>query len=444
MPNIMKGLVNGRRNVVLYYEMDLIEWGRISLPLPETMKEGCVAVLFCGGKSRRMGFDKAFLQWQGSLLLERQITQLQHLFNSVVLSCERREKLEHLAISPAVHIAEDRYPNTGPLGAICTAFLQTTHPFLFVTACDMPHFDEALLLQLWQNTDDADVVLCTHEGKDEPLFAFYHRRCLPLFQKQLQEKNHRLRGMFSHLRVKKISIDKKRAEHVFANLNTQDDVRRLGHFNHMGFVQETNEMETTLDKPIQDEHLLFVPNLVQVGAFSRNDGKTTLVCKAIENLCKFAPVFAVKVICVNEERGVCHRGHAGCGLCSSLKDNFDWQKESGKHPTKDTALMKAAGAKEAFLLRSRKECLAEALSLFMQKEIPEGAVLVCESNRLRFFVKPGVFLFATKSLPPSGDIKPGTMDLCQKADRIVLRGEELLGLTVERNKDLQLQVALTL
>ncbi len=187
---------------------------------------------------------------------------------------------------------------------------------------------------------------------------------------------------------------------------------------------------------MQANKILEVPRLVQVGAFGRNDGKTTLACAVISQLCQTVPVIAAKLVCVEAHTGACHKPGGGCGLCSCLQGDYDWQRETDLNTKKDTALMKKAGASESYLLRSHTNKMAEAFADFLETQVPDNAVLVCESNRLRYAVKPGVFLFAAESLPPVSAVKPQAHALCKLSDLVVVRGEKAPKLSVQINADL--------
>ncbi len=183
---------------------------------------GCTGVLLCGGKSRRMGFDKAFLQMDGEYLLLRHARKLEALFGRVLAVCERPAKLAAVPLLAALPQAADHYPETGPLGGVCTAFEETESPWLFVMACDMPSFDENILFSMLELIQNVDVVLCRNGERLEPLFAFYHRRCLPVFQKQLAKGELQLQSGFSQLRVAALPTQAGTA--AFANLNTPGEL----------------------------------------------------------------------------------------------------------------------------------------------------------------------------------------------------------------------------
>ena len=183
-----------------------------------------IAVILCGGESRRMGFDKAFLQIGADFLLLSQVKELQGLFQRVVLVTNSGEKLAHLALPEEVEILEDCYPKAGPVGAICTAFHGIREDWIFITACDMPAVNVSLIRQLWEQRGEGQVVLCRHGEKEEPLFAFYHRDCVPTFQRQLSEGQRKLRASFHQLRLSGLELSSQLAAQTFYNLNTPQEL----------------------------------------------------------------------------------------------------------------------------------------------------------------------------------------------------------------------------
>ncbi len=188
---------------------------------------GCTGVLLCGGKSRRMGFDKAFLQRDGDYLLPALAAVLQANFGQVLAVCDTAEKFAGLTPFAGLPLAEDATPAAGPLGGICTAFENTASPWLFVMACDMPGLDIDILYKLaslLQKFPRPDVALCRHGGRLEPLFAFYHRSCLPVLQKQLKSEDKSPRGAFANLRLEVLELEEAEAARAFANLNTQEEL----------------------------------------------------------------------------------------------------------------------------------------------------------------------------------------------------------------------------
>lgn len=158
-----------------------------------------------------------------------------------------------------------------------------------------------------------------------------------------------------------------------------------------------------------------VPGLLLIGAGGRNSGKTAVACEVIRAWKPRAPIYALKIIGIDEGAGACHRGEKGCGLCKGLASDYEYGEDFGELPEKDTARMLAAGARRAYLLRSRRRCLGRAFDAFL-RELPRGAVLVAESNSLRSHVRPGAFAFFSADGFDEREMKPSALAVYRKAD----------------------------
>lgn len=172
-----------------------------------------------------MGFDKAFLMEGDSYLLQINAMRLGSMFERVLLVSDTAQKLAVSAFD-SYRIVEDHYPCTGPLGGICTALEETLDSYIFVMACDMPKPDLRLVAQMGSHIGQAQVVVCEHEGKLETMFAFYHRSCLPVFERMLKENRRQPRQAFCELQVHTIRLSPEQAGASFTNLNTPEDLER--------------------------------------------------------------------------------------------------------------------------------------------------------------------------------------------------------------------------
>ena len=129
------------------------------------------ALLLIGGKSRRMGQDKAALLFDGQSLLERTLATLQPHLPEVFLSIAHDETREFA--QPTIR---DLTPNPGPLGALQAAFAHDPGSAWLVLACDLPLFDEATLQHLLENQDPSAKASCFLNRLDqraEPLCTLY-------------------------------------------------------------------------------------------------------------------------------------------------------------------------------------------------------------------------------------------------------------------------------
>lgn len=110
----------------------------------------------------------------------------------------------------------------------------------------------------------------------------------------------------------------------------------------------------------------------------------------------------------------------GCGICKGLKGCFDITPETGTG-TKDTMLLKKAGAKQVYLIRAFKENLREALEEAL-KLVPEGTLVLCESNSVRLVSEPALFVMIQSCT--SSSIKPTAEAVMGYADVILPQNEE--------------------
>ncbi len=187
------------------------------------------AAIFCGGRSRRMGFDKALIltDRQGQPLLSSLAQNLSRLFGRLYLVSDRADKFDCRDDLAGFTVLADSQPGAGPLGALLTALEAAGDRPLFVTACDMPDLNLALLAQLAQSLEEsgADLAAARCGGRVEPLCAFYRPSCRPVFQKALAEGRLALRDSFASLAAVYVDLP---AEAAPVNLNRPEQVRRQG------------------------------------------------------------------------------------------------------------------------------------------------------------------------------------------------------------------------
>ncbi len=104
------------------------------------------AALIAGGRSRRMGQDKAFLDWHGRPLWEHQLGKLRALAPArLLLSCRSDQPFPRL---PDVFPVSDEWPDSGPLGGVASCLRVCDAPLLVVLGIDLPLLPAQLLVDL--------------------------------------------------------------------------------------------------------------------------------------------------------------------------------------------------------------------------------------------------------------------------------------------------------
>ena len=181
------------------------------------------AAILVGGKSSRMGSNKAFLELKGKTFIELQIELLREIFDDIFISANTSSEYEYLNLS----IFKDVYPGNGPLGGIYTSLINSSSLHTFMLACDMPFIGPELINHLKDLTKEYDVVIPKSEKGLEPLHAFYSKKCIDPIKRSLEEDNLRITSFFPHVNVKIVELDNLNLSDSFKNsiknLNTRDD-----------------------------------------------------------------------------------------------------------------------------------------------------------------------------------------------------------------------------
>jgi molybdenum cofactor guanylyltransferase len=185
------------------------------------------AVILAGGKSSRMGSNKAFLKLKGKTFIEHQIDLLREIFNEIAISANIPSEYNYLNIP----VIQDIYPNKGPLGGIHAALINSCSFYTFVLACDMPFVEIDLIKHLKSLIGGYDVVIPESKHGLEPLHAFYSKNCIVPIKRQLDKNNLRIISFFPQVNVKVVKLDSLTSSDKFKNsiknLNTTEEYDSL-------------------------------------------------------------------------------------------------------------------------------------------------------------------------------------------------------------------------
>jgi len=179
-----------------------------------------------GGRSSRMGEDKALLQLDGIPLIERLLQRVSGLGDEILITTNRPQDYQYLGL----RMASDPEPGAGALHGLHTALKAARGQTVLVLACDMPFVSRPLLEHMLQLAEAADLVVPRRGGEYEPLHAVYSKGCLPALEAVLQQGEHRMISFFPSLNlhtVEQEEIDRLDPEGLsFFNVNTPEDLRK--------------------------------------------------------------------------------------------------------------------------------------------------------------------------------------------------------------------------
>lgn len=168
--------------------------------------------VLAGGRSSRMGRDKARLPWGTATLIETVAATLAELTSAVTtVGGEPVEGLRHIP---------DAVSGFGPVSGIAAALRDAQTPWAIVVACDMPGLTAAFLKHLTENTGKHGCVPVTPDGRMHPLCAIWSADALPAFEDALARGEHTLRNVVAQLDVALTGVDDVA---VLRNVNTPEE-----------------------------------------------------------------------------------------------------------------------------------------------------------------------------------------------------------------------------
>jgi len=140
------------------------------------------AVILAGGQSRRMGRDKAWLEYRGQPLITLAVSKIR-LLGITEIFISGRPNGDYAILDCLV--LHDLAPGQGPLGGIERGLHACTSPLLLVLAVDLPHLATRFLARLIATCDHLTGAVPVRDGEPEPLAAIYPKRCHALAREAL-------------------------------------------------------------------------------------------------------------------------------------------------------------------------------------------------------------------------------------------------------------------
>jgi molybdopterin-guanine dinucleotide biosynthesis protein A len=184
------------------------------------------AFILAGGRSSRMGEDKAFLELDGQTLLARALALAGSVAAKVSIV---GDTARFAAYAPVV---EDIYPGRGPLAGIHAALAGATTELNLVLAVDTPFLEEELLRLLVEQARSSGAVVTVPRvaGGFQPLCAVYRKPFAAVAEEALQQGRNKIDPLFSRVPTRILEPEELArfafAAEMFDNLNTREDVER--------------------------------------------------------------------------------------------------------------------------------------------------------------------------------------------------------------------------
>jgi molybdenum cofactor guanylyltransferase len=186
------------------------------------------AIVLAGGDSKRLGQPKPMLELDGVTLLKWSVVRLSAVFKQITVVTDRPE----FAAGLPVKVTGDLLTGCpkSPLRGIHAGLNISSLPYQFVTACDMPFINTALIKYMAGLTCGHDVVVPRVKDYYQPLYAFYSRSCLEPIRRRVEAGEGKVTGFYDGLKIRYVSFEEisrfDPRQESFFNINTWEDYRK--------------------------------------------------------------------------------------------------------------------------------------------------------------------------------------------------------------------------
>jgi molybdopterin-guanine dinucleotide biosynthesis protein A len=191
------------------------------------LQHSITGVILAGGKSSRMGQNKALMPLGGKRLIDRVVEVMRSVFDDLLMVTNTPDVYADLGLP----MGRDVWPEKGSLGGVYSAIYHVATPYCLVVACDMPFLRAAVLRYLITQIADYDVVVPDVLGELQTLHAIYSKACLQPIERRLAMHRLRIVGFFPDVRVRTVTASELEPYDpellAFQNLNTPEEFQAV-------------------------------------------------------------------------------------------------------------------------------------------------------------------------------------------------------------------------
>ncbi len=186
--------------------------------------ENISGIILCGGKSKRMGKNKALLMLEEKYVITYVIELLSQFCNNLLISTNSKD-LDFLKIKTV----PDEFQNIGPIAGILSALRQSKTDKNIILSCDTPFINKDIIKYMLANSKNYDVVLPVFNEHLQPMTGIFSKNIIPLIENEIKAGNFIPPRIFEKGNLNKLKIDKNLKgwhKHLFFNINKPTDYEK--------------------------------------------------------------------------------------------------------------------------------------------------------------------------------------------------------------------------
>ena len=195
----------------------------------QSSKQFLSAVILAGGKSSRMGQDKALIAWDGIPLLQRVCQVASQCCQQVYILTPWPERYQEIVTDFNDQFLVESNPGQGPLVALAQALAELPTEWILLLACDLPLLQVEIIRDWAARLNNIpDSILATvpqQENFWQPTCGFYRREALQELEKFIQQGGRSCQTWLDQIPVDPILLDERLSNMLF-NCNTPQDLKK--------------------------------------------------------------------------------------------------------------------------------------------------------------------------------------------------------------------------
>lgn len=185
-------------------------------------------IVLAGGRSTRMGVDKASMLLDGVTLLQRTVTALSEVAAEIVAVRAPGQSLPAVESACPFSVIEDAVEGEGPLIGIAAGLREARHDVALVVACDMPFLQPPLLRLLAERAAAGRrFVVPMYDRRPQPLCSAFRREALPVLEARIEAGERRIMAVADGLDADRVPPEQWAAADAggrsFENVNTPEE-----------------------------------------------------------------------------------------------------------------------------------------------------------------------------------------------------------------------------
>ncbi|MBE0572523.1 MAG: molybdenum cofactor guanylyltransferase [Ignavibacteriaceae bacterium] len=198
------------------------------------MYKDITGIILSGGKSSRMGSDKAMLKVGDETIIGRITNLMNSVFSDVFIVTNTPEEYKFLNIP----LYEDIHKSKGPLSGIHSGLVHSLTDKNFFISCDLPLISKELIEHIVEFKSDKLIRYCFASGRHHYLAGIYHKDLLPEIERifasvanysEKKDQHFSIRNLLENIESETIQIENLSfyKDELFFNLNTHEDFEHL-------------------------------------------------------------------------------------------------------------------------------------------------------------------------------------------------------------------------